>query len=207
MKPVEPDDHGVCLSHLGRKRSDPEFNLLVHIHVDIGHRIGTAIIVEDARPDVENAYPSKPLNYRAGWGYSLLTNLLPNQGNGEFTLYAFAVDKENNKSPLGQKTITGDNAGSVLPFGTIDTPGQGAAISGNLYYNFGWALTPQPHAIPFDGSTIIWVSRLLRARSARDFRRWWPKRLWERWGSFWRSRSRVFPGAAAIGIICWISVR
>src|SRR4029453_10150844 len=45
-------------------------------------------------------------------------------------------------------------ATSVLPFGTIDTPGQGDTIAGSAYLNWGWALTPQPAMIPFDGSTI-----------------------------------------------------
>jgi hypothetical protein len=45
------------------------------------------------------------------------------------------------------------NAASALPFGTIDTPGQGAIVSGPVT-NFGWALTPQPKTIPLDGSTI-----------------------------------------------------
>jgi hypothetical protein len=86
----------------------------------------------------------------------LLTNMLPNQGNDSFTLHAFAVDREGNRIKLGQKTITGDNAGSVKPFGTIDTPQQGETISGDAFLNFGWALTPQPNMIPIDGSTI-WV--------------------------------------------------
>ena len=42
---------------------------------------------------------------------------------------------------------------SVLPFGTIDTPAQGATVSG-LVTNFGWALATQPNAIPTDGSAI-----------------------------------------------------
>src|SRR5205085_10446434 len=39
------------------------------------------------------------------------------------------------------------------PFVTIDTPAQGATVSGTVV-NFGWALTPQPASIPTDGSTI-----------------------------------------------------
>ena len=118
--------------------------------------IGDAVFVEGARPDVEAAYPNYPLNYRAGWGYMMLTNSLPNSGNGEFTIYAIAYDKEGHKVTLGTKTITCDNANSEMPFGTIDTPLQGGTVSGNAYVNFGWALTPQPKYIPTDGSTI-WV--------------------------------------------------
>ena len=118
--------------------------------------IGDAVFVEGARPDVETAYQGYPLNYRAGWGYMMLTNFLPNSGNGTFTIYAIAYDKEGNRVTLGTKTIICDNANSELPFGTIDTPGQGGVVSGAEYVNFGWALTPQPKYIPYDGSTI-WV--------------------------------------------------
>ncbi len=120
--------------------------------------IGEALMVEGARTDIETAYPDYPLNYKAGWGYMMLTNFLPNQGNGTFTLHATASDKEGNTVTLGTKTITCDNANAVKPFGAIDTPAQGGTASGNAYTNFGWALTPLPHTIPFDGSTItVWV--------------------------------------------------
>ena len=55
--------------------------------------IGDAVLVEGARPDVEAAYPDYPDNYKAGWGYNLLTNGLPNQGNGTFTTDAKPADK------------------------------------------------------------------------------------------------------------------
>jgi len=120
--------------------------------------IGDAVFVDGARPDVEETYPYYPLNYQAGWGYMLLTNFLPNQGNGTFTLYAEATDKEGKTVTLGSKTIICDNANAVKPFGAIDTPDQGGTASGKSYVNFGWALTPQPNTIPFDGSTIlVWV--------------------------------------------------
>jgi phosphodiesterase/alkaline phosphatase D-like protein len=120
--------------------------------------IGNAVMVDGARPDVEQAYPDYPLNYQAGWGYMLLTNFLPNQGNGTFTLYVKATDKEGNTVTLGSKTIFADNANAEKPFGAIDTPSQGGIIAGSNYVNFGWALTPQPNTIPVDGSTImVWV--------------------------------------------------
>jgi hypothetical protein len=88
----------------------------------------------------------------------LLTNMLPNQGNGTYRLHAVATDKEQKATTLGTKTITVDNANGVLPFGTLDTPTQGGIASGSAYYVWGWALTPQPNTIPTDGSTItIWV--------------------------------------------------
>jgi len=120
--------------------------------------IGDAVFVRGARTDVESSYPTYPRADRAGWGYMLLTYFLPNQGNGTFTLYAVAYDGSGHQVELGQKVIYGDNANSVKPFGTIDTPVQGGVVSGADYVNFGWALTPQPKYIPYDGSTIwVWV--------------------------------------------------
>ncbi len=115
---------------------------------------GDAVFVEGARPDVESAYPTYPNNYKAGWGYMLLTNFLPDQGNGTFTFYTIAVDKEGNQTTLGTRTITCDNANSVKPFGAIDTPAPGGTASGTAYRNHGWVLTPMPNNIPKDGSTI-----------------------------------------------------
>ncbi|HLP57307.1 MAG TPA: choice-of-anchor Q domain-containing protein, partial [Candidatus Deferrimicrobium sp.] len=120
--------------------------------------IGDAIFVEGARPDIVLLYPDYPNNSQAGWGYMLLTNALPGQGNGAFTLYAKAVDKEGNTVILGSKNITCDNAHAVKPFGAIDTPAQGGPVSGSDYVNHGWALTPLPNTIPTAGSTItVWV--------------------------------------------------
>jgi hypothetical protein len=119
--------------------------------------IGDAVFVDGARPDVETAYPGYPLNYRAGWGYMMLTYGLPALGNGVYRIHAIAYDKEGNSVELGAKTITCDNAHATKPFGTIDVPGQGGTVSGSSYVNFGWALTPQPKTIPTDGSTI-WVT-------------------------------------------------
>ena len=115
--------------------------------------IGTATMVDGARPDVESQNPA-PFNYQAGWGYMMLSNFLPNQGNGTFKLYAIATDVEGNTTVIGSKTITGDNAHAVDPFGTIDTPDQGGTASGSGFVNFGWVLGAQNNAIPTDGSTI-----------------------------------------------------
>jgi hypothetical protein len=120
--------------------------------------VGDALFVEGARPDVETAYPDYPNNYQAGWGYMLLTNFLPNGGNGKYTLIAKARDIEGHEVTLGFKTITVDNANAVKPFGAIDTPSQGGTASGSSFVNWGWVLTPQPNSIPTDGSTIdVWL--------------------------------------------------
>lgn len=120
--------------------------------------IGDADFVKGARPDVELSYPQYPYKDRAGWGYMMLTNFLPNNGNGTFTLYAVARDGSGNETTLGTKTITCDNSNAVKPFGAIDTPTQGGSASGSGFINWGWVLTPQPNKIPFDGTTIdVWV--------------------------------------------------
>jgi hypothetical protein len=119
--------------------------------------IGDALFVEGARPDVEQAFPTYPSAYKAGWGYMLLTYFLPDEENVEirtFTLHAIAVDKEGTQVTLGVTTITRDNVNAVKPFGAIDKPGQGGTASGSLYRNEGWVLTPPPNKIPEDGSTI-----------------------------------------------------
>ena len=115
--------------------------------------IGPATFVPGARPDVASTFPLHPNNTRGGWGYMLLSNVLPNGGNGTFTISAFARDDSGLSSLLGQKGVTFSNRTSVRPFGTIDTPTQGASVSG-VIDNFGWALTPAPASIPANGSTI-----------------------------------------------------
>jgi Putative Ig domain/Carboxypeptidase regulatory-like domain len=116
--------------------------------------LGNAVFVPGARPDVAAAYPGLPGKDRAGWGFLVLTNMLPNQGNGFFRLHAIAEDLEGHQTVLGTRSVNAVNAGATLPFGAIDTPAQGATIGGSAYVNFGWALTPQPKMIPIDGSTI-----------------------------------------------------
>jgi hypothetical protein len=115
--------------------------------------IGNATLVDGARPDVQTQYASYPNASRAGWGLQVLTNMLPGAGNGTYRLLAYADDVEGHRTLLGVRTITCSNARATAPFGSIDTPGQGDTVSGNVV-NFGWALTPKPAMIPFDGSTI-----------------------------------------------------
>jgi uncharacterized repeat protein (TIGR01451 family) len=130
--------------------------------------IGTADIVTGSRPDVQNSYPNIPMSNQAGWGYAVLTNELPSNtgstsnGNGTYTIHALAHGNDGQITDLPflsqpplipTTTLIVNNAAAVLPFGTIDTPTQGGTESGG-FYNFGWALTPQPNSIPIDGSTI-----------------------------------------------------
>lgn len=121
--------------------------------------LGTAPFVPAVRPDVATAYPGYP-NNNWGWGAQVLTNYLPGTnglplGNGTYKLHAIAADPQGQSTDLsGPVTISVNNAASVLPFGTIDTPGQGDTVSGTNYINFGWVVTPQPNIVPIDGSTI-----------------------------------------------------
>ncbi|MGE5342336.1 MAG: hypothetical protein ACM3SY_12740 [Candidatus Omnitrophota bacterium] len=113
--------------------------------------VGDGLFIDGIRPDIEAAYPDVPGNYKAGWGYMLLTFFLP---DGACTFHAIATDKLGNVRTIGIKTVTIDNAHAVTPFGAMDTPGPGETVSGKDFVNFGWALTPQPNNIPVDGSTI-----------------------------------------------------
>ena len=117
--------------------------------------IGDAVRVDDARPDVEAAFTTSPMNYRAGWGYLLLTNFLPNGGNGTFVLRAYAADREGHEALIGSRTIVAANSTVTRPFGAIDTPGQGETISGATYNNFGWVLARGPSmASPVFGGSV-----------------------------------------------------
>jgi len=115
--------------------------------------LGNATFVNNARPDIAQSYPGVPNNTRAGWGYMLLSNLLPNFGNESFLIAVFAKDADGHRTLLGTKVLTFNNNSSAKPFGTIDTPAQGETISGT-YTNFGWALTPLPNSILTTGATI-----------------------------------------------------
>jgi hypothetical protein len=132
--------------------------------------IGDATFVAGARPDVEplfSAYGYPQLN-RAGWGFQLLTNMLPDVtgarpygGQGSFNLYVLAINVQGRTAFLGRSrddrtptTITLANAGIVKPFGAIDTPAQGGIVSGS-YANFGWALTPDSDTSAGSGDIFI----------------------------------------------------
>lgn len=124
--------------------------------------IGNAVRVDDARPDVEGANPNSPFNYRGGWGYLLLSNFLPNFGDGQHVLQVWATDREGREAFLGQRTINGANSSSTAPFGAIDTPAQGATIGGTAYNNFGWVLarTPRFADPPHGGSVSVLIDNV-----------------------------------------------
>jgi hypothetical protein len=116
--------------------------------------LGDAVSIDDARPDIEAYSATTPLNYRAGWGYLILTNMLPNQGTGTFTLHMRAFDLEGNQGFLGSRSIVAQNSTGTAPFGAIDTPAQGETVGGSNYPNFGWVLSRVRHTSPFYGGTV-----------------------------------------------------
>jgi Viral BACON domain len=116
--------------------------------------VGFAIFIDGARPDVQAGFPNHPVNSRAGWGFMVLTNMLPNQGNGTYQFFVYAQDRDGHTTLLGTRTMTCSNATATVPFGAIDTPTQGGLASGASFVNFAWALTQAGKIIPVDGSTI-----------------------------------------------------
>lgn len=123
--------------------------------------IGSTTMVEGARPDVVAAFPLYRGVSRAGWGLMILSNFLPNRGDGPVTLYAVARSLSGERHVIASRSILTFNTNSALPFGTLDTPGQGAIVSGWVV-NFGWALTPLPKMIPVHGSTIdVYIDNVL----------------------------------------------
>jgi hypothetical protein len=147
----------ICRAAVGAEIAPPEANCAGASQIFVG----IPVFIDHARPDVAAAYPEIPLNTRGGWGFMVLTNMLPDiarglpsGGNGTFVFYVWGEDREGNTQLLGTRTITCDNEHATKPFGAIDTPTQGGTASGANYLNFGWTLTPLPKTIPLDGSTI-----------------------------------------------------
>ncbi len=135
--------------------------------------VGQATFLGGARPDVETAFGEYPAANRGGWGYLLLTSMLPNVtaeqatgGVGPLTLYVVATDLEGQQALLGRSweagspvvsdptRITMANDSIANPFGAIDTPAQGATIAG-LSPNFGWTLTPDINTTGGDLNDIL----------------------------------------------------
>ena len=116
--------------------------------------VGFGTFIDGARPDVAAAFPAFPVNTKAGWGFMVLTNMLPSQGNGTFVFHMWARDRDGHAVLLGTRTMTCANANSTLPFGAIDTPTQGGEASGAGYPVFGWVLSRTGRANPPGGGTV-----------------------------------------------------
>jgi hypothetical protein len=146
-----------------------------------GHQVvylGNATFVRGARPDVADAYPAYTKRDRAGWGFALLTAMLPDVtrhqlygGDGALTLFVVARDADGHQTVLrrtgdsesetGSLVLQLDNTSLAAPFGVIDTPGPGDTVRGVVPV-LGWALTPDRNRssgdadiiIPTDGTTV-----------------------------------------------------
>ena len=119
--------------------------------------IGNAVRLDDARPDIEAVFPNSPFHYRTGWGYLMLTNFLPNGGDGAYLLKVFATDREGNRTLIGMRSIVGQNSTATRPFGAIDTPDQGESVSGTVA-NFGWVLVRTPYLASPGATSFATVS-------------------------------------------------
>ena len=117
--------------------------------------VGFGTFIDGARPDVAATFPAFPVNTRGGWGFMVLTNMLPSQGNGTFVFHMWAQDRDGHDVIIGTRTMTCANASSILPFGAIDTPTQGGLASGANYAVFGWVLSRTNRADPPGGGTVI----------------------------------------------------
>ncbi|MDQ3487368.1 MAG: hypothetical protein M3468_06500, partial [Acidobacteriota bacterium] len=91
--------------------------------------IGDATFVEGVRPDVAAAFPGYPHNTRAGWGLSVLSNLLPNAGNGRITFHAYAAI---GSFDLDTTTLT--NGIHTLEWRVTDSAGNVQGIGSRYFY-------------------------------------------------------------------------
>jgi len=114
--------------------------------------IGEGVFLAGSRPDVEVVSSTAPQAHRAGWGYTLVTNALPDVqrglrhgGQGTFELSAVAVDDDNQFTVLGRQAITVDNDHATIPFGAIATPSVAAPAA--TITSVGWALTQRGKCI------------------------------------------------------------
>ena len=128
--------------------------------------IGNAVRLDDARPDIEAVFPNSPFHYRTGWGYLMLTNFLPNGGDGAYLLKVFATDREGNRTLIGMRSIVGQNSTATRPFGAIDTPDQGESVSGTVA-NFGWVLVRTPYLASPGATSFATRQRRHRRRRRR----------------------------------------
>lgn len=101
--------------------------------------IGNAFFVEGARADVEELYPYYPQSSRAGWGYDLISDILP--GDCLYTFLVRARSMSGAEVDLGRRTIHIDNGSSLSPFGDIRVPSPDEKISSSFYHVSGWALS------------------------------------------------------------------
>lgn len=118
--------------------------------------LGDAVFPEGARYDIEAAYPENTFTTGAGWGYLLETGLLPESGNGEYTIRAVASDADGNTAELGTHTVYCDNNQSGVPYGALEMPQTVDVAAGNTISVSGWAFGPG--MVPVDSSGFtVWL--------------------------------------------------
>jgi len=156
------DDVGIA--HIGLYRdclaAEPQVNCQMVLGQSVVY-IGDGVRVPGARGEDGRSYPQERLG---GWGYLLLTNMLPRVtpfqpygGEGMHRLVVVATDIEGHRTIIGAPTITLTNDTITRPFGAIDTPGQGETVTGTIPI-FGWAITPDDGSgieIPTTGATMV----------------------------------------------------
>ena len=101
-----------------------------------------------------SAYPTMPRNDRAGFGFMILTNMLPNQSNG---LIPHSCGGSGCRSSLDPARVTDDLLLQRLRHSAVlHNRHASTELDYRLqnYLNFGCALTPQPAMIPTDRSSI-----------------------------------------------------
>ncbi len=117
--------------------------------------VGVAVFIDGARPDVAAAFPAFPVNTRGGWGFMVLTNMLPSQGNGTFVFHMWAQDRDGH-------TIAARHADDDVREREFDPAirrdrhaDAGRSGLGRNYAVFGWVLSRTNRADPPGGGTVI----------------------------------------------------
>lgn len=113
--------------------------------------LGQTSMAFGARPDVAAAYNQLVENQSAGYGYQLLTNVLPSTacdgtyGDGSWNIAAVFQDRKGHTWQIGSTALTAQNSTATAPFGAVDIPSAYAQItrSNNNYSGAGWALPGQ----------------------------------------------------------------
>ena len=129
--------------------------------------VGFAVFIDGARPDVAAAYPALSGEHRGGWGFMVLTNMLPNQGNGTYLFFMYAQDAKGTCRPAGDADddVRERERDEAVRRDRYADAGRQSRRE-RAYVNFGWALTPLPKTIPIDGSTIPCWSMAWRCGTA-----------------------------------------
>ena len=119
-------------------------------------------------PTSRRAIPTLPRNTRAGWGYLMLTNFLPNHGNGTFMLHAYRrrCGRPHDRL-LGTKTITCANATRRGRSARSTRRRRGRRSAARATRNFGWVLARAPRARVSAASAPCRCSSTARSCRAR----------------------------------------